>query len=159
MANTELGERIQWSVLAQHIPGKTGSHLRWRWNAIRPDRSMRPWTSEEDSCILDFQREHGNKWLECAKAVSSVRGLGGLDVDNSLVGFARDFASGSPVRRLLTQLSSLPSHSIASRSDQLRLQEPLRPAREVLESPHGGIPEPPQPGGRKSGEEPREDHR
>ena len=71
MANTELSERIQWSVLARHIPGKTGSHLRWRWNAIRPDRSMRPWTSEEDSYILDFQHEHGNKWLECAKAVSS----------------------------------------------------------------------------------------
>ena len=76
MANTELGERIQWSVLAQHIPGKTGSHLRWRWNAIRPDRSMRPWTSEEDSYILDFQHEHGNKWLECAKAVSSSGVLG-----------------------------------------------------------------------------------
>ncbi|EJK59079.1 hypothetical protein THAOC_20747 [Thalassiosira oceanica] len=69
MANTELSERIQWSVLARHIPGKTGSHLRWRWNAIRPDRSMRPWTSDEDSYILDFQHENGNKWLECAKAL------------------------------------------------------------------------------------------
>ena len=105
MANTELSERIQWTILARHIPGKTGSHLRWRWNAIRPDRSMRPWTSEEDRYILDFQHENGNKWLECAKAVSSVQVPGDSTVD---------FDLGKP----FSDTFSTPSFLSRSRSSQ-----------------------------------------
>ena len=41
-----------------------------RWNAIRPDRSVRAWTNDEDAHLLAFQKENGNRWLDCAKSVS-----------------------------------------------------------------------------------------
>ncbi|EJK57264.1 hypothetical protein THAOC_22712 [Thalassiosira oceanica] len=40
-----------------------------RWNAIRPDRSVRAWTNDEDAHLLAFQKENGNKWLDCAKSL------------------------------------------------------------------------------------------
>ena len=42
-----------------------------RWNAIRPDRSVRAWTNDEDAHLLAFQKENGNRWLDCAKSVSA----------------------------------------------------------------------------------------
>ncbi|EJK63997.1 hypothetical protein THAOC_15313 [Thalassiosira oceanica] len=69
MANTKPSNRIPWSVLAKQMPGKTAAHLRWRWNAIRPDRSVRAWTNDEDAHLLAFQKENGNKWLDCAKSL------------------------------------------------------------------------------------------
>jgi len=42
-----------------------------RWNLIRPDRSVRAWTNDEDAHLLAFQKENGNRWSDCAKSVSA----------------------------------------------------------------------------------------
>ena len=39
----------KWSVLASHLPGRTGKQCRERWhNQLNPDISKSPWTEDED---------------------------------------------------------------------------------------------------------------
>lgn len=39
----------KWSVLASHLPGRTGKQCRERWhNQLNPDVSKSPWTEDED---------------------------------------------------------------------------------------------------------------
>lgn len=56
--------------MANEIPGKTATQLRWRWNTICPDRSGMPWSSEEDDKLIAFQQTNGNNWVKCADVVS-----------------------------------------------------------------------------------------
>ena len=56
--------------MANEIPGKTATHLRWRWNIICPDRSGMPWSSEEDDRLIAFQQTNGNNWAKCVDIVS-----------------------------------------------------------------------------------------
>ena len=84
-----------------------------RWNAIRPDRTVRPWTNGEDAHILAFQKENGNKWLDCAESVSvNWKAQGGV---------GREWRPDNTHYSTSLYLSSAPW------TDQLRLQEPLFP--------------------------------
>ena len=58
----------KWSVLASHLPGRTGKQCRERWhNQLDTALSRDGWTGEEDQILLDGQVKMGNKWAEIAK--------------------------------------------------------------------------------------------
>ena len=49
----------KWSVLASHLPGRTGKQCRERWhNQLNPDISKSPWTEAEDRIII-AERDDG----------------------------------------------------------------------------------------------------
>ena len=70
----------KWSVLASHLPGRTGKQCRERWhNQLNPDISKSPWTEEEDRIIADAVAKMGNKWshikdlLGCQRTEHAIR--------------------------------------------------------------------------------------
>eukprot|EP00164_Ancoracysta_twista_P002794 GFYU01003715.1.p1 GENE.GFYU01003715.1~~GFYU01003715.1.p1 ORF type:complete len:462 (-),score=157.86 GFYU01003715.1:2116-3501(-) len=57
-----------WSVVAQHFPGRIGKQCRERWyNHLDPRITNKPWTPEEDLLLLKAHDKHGNRWKEVAK--------------------------------------------------------------------------------------------
>ncbi|GAX76914.1 hypothetical protein CEUSTIGMA_g4360.t1 [Chlamydomonas eustigma] len=57
-----------WTVMAKHIPGRSGKSCRLRWlNQLNPQVRKGPFTSEEDSVILVAHEIYGNKWATIAK--------------------------------------------------------------------------------------------
>lgn len=68
---TELVSRLgarRWTVIASHIPGRTGKQARERWlNQLSPDLEKRPWTVEEDRIVMQAHARLGNRWSEIAK--------------------------------------------------------------------------------------------
>jgi hypothetical protein len=63
----KMGPR-RWSLIAEHIPGRTGKQARERWlNQLSPQICKRPWTPEEDRIILSAHARLGNRWSEIAR--------------------------------------------------------------------------------------------
>lgn len=62
-----MGAR-RWTVIASHIPGRTGKQARERWlNQLSPDLAKRAWTPEEDRVVMQAHARLGNRWSEIAK--------------------------------------------------------------------------------------------
>lgn len=60
----------KWSVLAAHLPGRTGKQCRERWhNQLNPDISKLPWTEAEDKVILRAYARCGARWADIAQAL------------------------------------------------------------------------------------------
>jgi len=63
----KMGPR-RWSLIAEHIPGRTGKQARERWlNQLSPQICKRPWTPEEDRIIISAHARLGNRWSEIAR--------------------------------------------------------------------------------------------
>ena len=63
----KMGAR-KWSLIAEHIPGRTGKQARERWlNQLSPKICKRPWTADEDRLIVSAHDRMGNKWSEIAR--------------------------------------------------------------------------------------------
>jgi len=57
----------KWSVLASHLPGRTGKQCRERWhNQLNPDISKLPWTEAEDAVIIHEYAKFGARWADIA---------------------------------------------------------------------------------------------
>ncbi|KAH8045163.1 RNA polymerase II transcription regulator recruiting protein [Aureococcus anophagefferens] len=66
----------KWSVLASHLPGRTGKQCRERWhNQLNPDISKSPWTEDEDRASPAPRRVHAAALGEdrVGRAVARVR--------------------------------------------------------------------------------------
>ncbi|EJK47134.1 hypothetical protein THAOC_34170 [Thalassiosira oceanica] len=66
---------MTWVDMTKYFTGKNENILKHRWNFIRPDRSKKAWTKEEDAHLLDFASVPENKrgakikWEDCAKSL------------------------------------------------------------------------------------------
>ena len=57
-----------WTLVAQHLPGRTGKQCRERWhNHLDHDIRKDAWSTEEDCKLLQLHGEFGNKWADLAK--------------------------------------------------------------------------------------------
>lgn len=57
-----------WSRIALAIPGRKGKQCRERWhNHLKPEIRKDPWTSVEESILLEAHKHHGNHWAQIAK--------------------------------------------------------------------------------------------
>ena len=57
-----------WTLVAQHLPGRTGKQCRERWhNHLDHDIRKDAWTIEEDRMLLELHHKFGNKWADIAK--------------------------------------------------------------------------------------------
>ncbi|RLN37558.1 hypothetical protein BBJ28_00005685, partial [Nothophytophthora sp. Chile5] len=55
----------KWAVIASYLPGRNGKQCRERWhNQLNPSIKKGPWTTEEDTIILDMQARYGNCWAK-----------------------------------------------------------------------------------------------
>lgn len=67
-----------WTQLATYFPGKNGKQCRRRWkNTIEIDAKATIWSQEEDQKLIDWHREHGNKW-------TTISALFGDRTDNAV---------------------------------------------------------------------------
>jgi hypothetical protein len=52
-----------WVRLAELLPGRIGKQCRERWtNHLSPEVARIPWTSDEDSKLVELYRAYGNRW-------------------------------------------------------------------------------------------------
>ena len=57
-----------WSTIAKHLPGRTGSRCRDRWNNhLDPRINKKEWTEDEDALIIHAHRVFGGKWTKIAE--------------------------------------------------------------------------------------------
>ena len=57
-----------WTMVAQHLPGRTGKQCRERWhNHLDHDIRKDAWSVEEDRMLYELQEKFGNKWADIAK--------------------------------------------------------------------------------------------
>lgn len=58
----------KWTIIAEHIPGRTAKQCRERWsNHLDPNVNKGEWTPEEDKTIIQGHRQCGNRWSVIAK--------------------------------------------------------------------------------------------
>ena len=63
-----VGSKLRWSVLASHMPGRSGKQVRERWlNHLDPNVKKDRWTPEEDDLLIEAQARLENKWAEIAR--------------------------------------------------------------------------------------------
>ena len=57
-----------WTLVAQHLPGRTGKQCRERWhNHLDHDIRKDAWSIQEDRMLLELHRKFGNRWADIAK--------------------------------------------------------------------------------------------
>lgn len=60
--------KLHWAKVAALVPGRIGAQCRARWyNKLNPDLNTKPWTLEDDRCLLVHKHALGNKWVEIEK--------------------------------------------------------------------------------------------
>ena len=71
---------IQWSTIANKMPGRSGKQCRERWSySLRPNIKKGDWSQAEDQLLDTLQRQLGNKWTMIA---ASIPGRTDNDVKN-----------------------------------------------------------------------------
>jgi hypothetical protein len=59
----EIHGTLNWTLVANSIPGRTGKQCRERWvNQLNPQLNFEVWTPEEDSCLMSLVALHGRHW-------------------------------------------------------------------------------------------------
>lgn len=70
MRLTELVETHgakDWRLISSMMPGRNPRQVRERWYTyLSPDVNKKPWTEEEESLLIEKQKEFGNKWKHIA---------------------------------------------------------------------------------------------
>lgn len=62
-----------WTEMAQKIPGRTSKQCRERWfNHLDPSINRDPYTSAEDTTIMEIYNKMGSKWSNISKALTRV---------------------------------------------------------------------------------------
>jgi len=57
-----------WTMVAQHLPGRTGKQCRERWhNHLDHDIRKDAWQVGEDRMLVELHEKFGNKWADIAK--------------------------------------------------------------------------------------------
>jgi myb proto-oncogene protein len=66
-------DKISWTQIQHHIPGRTDIQCRERWcNVLNPELNAGPWTTEEDQKLVQAIATHGvGNWSKIAKELSS----------------------------------------------------------------------------------------
>eukprot|EP00892_Ulva_mutabilis_P006381 jgi/Ulvmu1/4114/UM019_0093.1 len=58
----------RWSLVALHIPGRTGQQCAQRWrHKVNPNIRKEKWTASEDRQLASLVAEHGNRWADIAR--------------------------------------------------------------------------------------------
>lgn len=64
----QIGNR--WSIIARHIPGRTGQQCAQRWrHKVNPEINRDKWTLEEDKALLAMYNQYPGKWAQIASAL------------------------------------------------------------------------------------------
>jgi hypothetical protein len=59
---------VNWTKLAETLPGRTGKQCRERWhNGLNPDLNRSAWLPSEDALIENLHQSWGNKWTRIAE--------------------------------------------------------------------------------------------
>ncbi len=65
----------RWSLVAKHIPGRTGQQCAQRWrHRVNPNIKREKWTPEEDRLLMRLVHQHGSAWAEISRGLE-VRGV------------------------------------------------------------------------------------
>jgi hypothetical protein len=63
----EVHGTMNWTLVASHIPGRTGKQCRERWkNGFDPNLNHKTWTPDEDAILLSEQAHSGTQWAKIA---------------------------------------------------------------------------------------------
>lgn len=63
MDSIKANQCMNWSMVANNVPGRTGKQCRERWICkLNPEINQTPWSPEEDQLLFSLQREFGNNW-------------------------------------------------------------------------------------------------
>jgi hypothetical protein len=64
------GTKRAWSVIASHLPGRTGKQCRERYlNHLGPNSKRGEWTPEEDFVLAFQHTQHQTHWSKIAKSL------------------------------------------------------------------------------------------
>ena len=67
----------RWSVIATHVPGRTGKQCRERFhNHLDSELNKLRWTAEEEDLLLSLQQQLGNKWSTISRQLPGRYGAG-----------------------------------------------------------------------------------
>ena len=62
-----------WTLVAQHLPGRTGKQCRERWhNHLDHDIRKDAWSIQEDRMLLELHRKFGNRWADIASTCTGA---------------------------------------------------------------------------------------
>ena len=67
-AGSSIQLKLDWAAIAHQIPGRISKNVRERWKRyIDPAIKKVPWSSEEDSALLQGHQRVGSKWTTIAQ--------------------------------------------------------------------------------------------